>query len=518
MKKKFNITGCCYPDRHYMVDITSKLKEIKELVENEEYFVINRARQYGKTTTIRLLCEYLKKDYSVIAMDFQMLSPAQFENENNFAKGFTRLLLQSIKENDFSVEGLKELEGVLETEMTLFALFQRIRKLCETANRPVVLMIDEADSAANNQVFIDFLSQLRSLYLRRYDMKVFQSVILAGIYDIKNLKLKLRPDEQHQYNSPWNIATDFKVDMSFSPNDIRGMLRQYEEERHTGMDIDQIADMIYEYTSGYPYLVSYICKLMDEELAKEALWTTGAILEAVKLIIKGPNTLYDDMIKHVLEYPELYTMLNNILFRGENYPYQVYNQAIDIGRMFGFIVENQGAVAIANRIFETQLYNYFIMAELQKNDKQREALPDKNQFIENGQLNMDKVMRKFYEYYTGLMSEHDSSFAENQGRKLFLMFLRPIINGVGNYYVEDQSRNKYRTDVVVDYKGKQYIIELKIWHGEEYQSHGRSQLVEYLNAYHQDKGYLLSFAFHKNKEMGIKEIQIGNKTILEVVV
>ena len=68
-----------------------------------------------------------------------------------------------------------------------------------------MLMIDEVDSASNNQVFIDFLAQLRVYYLNRESRPIFHSVILAGVYDIKNLKLKIRPDEEHQYNSPWNI-------------------------------------------------------------------------------------------------------------------------------------------------------------------------------------------------------------------------------------------------------------------------------------------------------------------------
>ena len=33
---------------------------------------------------------------------------------------------------------------------------------------------------------------------------------LAGVYDIKNLKLKLRPGSEHQYNSPWNITLAIK--------------------------------------------------------------------------------------------------------------------------------------------------------------------------------------------------------------------------------------------------------------------------------------------------------------------
>ena len=50
--KRFNTTGLCNPEEDYMVDISEKLEKIKLLVENEKYFVINRPRQYGKTTTL----------------------------------------------------------------------------------------------------------------------------------------------------------------------------------------------------------------------------------------------------------------------------------------------------------------------------------------------------------------------------------------------------------------------------------------------------------------------------------
>lgn len=53
-------------------------------------------------------------------------------------------------------------------------------------------------------------------------------------------------------------------------------------------------------------------------------------------------------------------------------------------------------------------------------------------------------------------------------RKLFLLYIRPIINDTGNYYIEAQTRDQRRTYVIVDYLGNQYIIELKIWHGDEY--------------------------------------------------
>lgn len=64
-------------------------------------------------------------------------------------------------------------------------------------------------------------------------------MILAGVYDIKNLKRKLRPEEGHRYNSPWNIAADFSIEMSFSESEIAGMLQEYEIDHRTGMNISK---------------------------------------------------------------------------------------------------------------------------------------------------------------------------------------------------------------------------------------------------------------------------------------
>lgn len=82
--KVFNTTGVCVPKKHYMVNIENRLKKIKKLVDGESYFVINKARQYGKTTTLRVLNQYLKNDYHVVFIDFQTFSNADFGAENIF--------------------------------------------------------------------------------------------------------------------------------------------------------------------------------------------------------------------------------------------------------------------------------------------------------------------------------------------------------------------------------------------------------------------------------------------------
>ena len=64
----------------------------------------------------------------------------------------------------------------------------------------------------------------------------------------------------------------------------------------------------------------------------------------------------------------------------------------------------------------------------------------------------------------------------------------------------------------------QYIIEMKIWHGKEYNERGEKQLAEYLDYYHISKGYMLSFNFNQNKQVGTHTINIGDKTLFEAIV
>ena len=99
-----------------------------------------------------------------------------------------------------------------------------------------------------------------------------------------------------------------------------------------------------------------------------------------------------------------------------------------------------------------------------------------------------------------------------------MLYLKPIINGIGNCYVEAQTRNQERTALIIDYLGEQFVVELKIWRGNAYHERGEGQLKDYLDYYHVKKGYMLSFNFNKKKEIGVKEITLGDKVLIEAVV
>lgn len=492
MRKEFNVTGLCVPKKHYMVDLSKRLVQMKKMIDKGNYFVINRARQYGKTTTLAALAEYLKDEYRVIFMDFQTIGNAMYENEDSFSRAFATCFLEEFQtsgkicedKRPLAEQVIKELETVLVEQnrpFYLMNLFRYLIAVCELSDRPLVLMIDEIDSAKNNQVFLDFLSQLRNYYLRRErkGTAAFHSVILAGVYDVKNLKRKLRTDEEHKMNSPWNIAVNFDMDMSFFKDEIAKMLGEYEADENTGMNIGDMAGLIYEETSGYPFLVCRLCKIMDEELPGTAefknrseAWSKEGFLAAVRILVLEKNTLFDSLNHKLGDYPELERVISRMLFNGEQVIYNPDLEEIDIAMMFGFARREGAVVVIANRIFETRLYNRFLTSE------------------------------EWKEY----------------GRIFFLLYLRPIINGTGNYYVEAQTRDKKRTDVIVDYHGEQFIIEMRLWHGKEYHERGEAQLADYLNIYNKQTGYLLSFNFNKKKETGVFERKIAGKRIIEAIV
>ena len=527
--KIFNTTAVCIPSKHYMVDLSGRIEKIKQFVDAGKYFTVNRARQYGKTTTLTALGLSLKNQYDVISIDFQDITDAEFENENEFTKGLSQLLCDTRDSMEIPVpdqfydqfQALACKSGNAKLN-DIFRLFDR---WCKENHKPIVLIIDEVDTATNNQVFLDFLGKLRSGYLKREKnarYKTFQSVILAGVTDVKHMKSKLRPEKDGEENSPWNIAADFTIDMSLSETGIQGMLDEYEADHHTGMDTGIIARAIRDYTNGYPFLVSRICQLIDEDVSKtmnlSEAWTRRGLDEAVKLILAENNTLFQSLTKNLNNYPVLKAAIRSILMEGTKLTWNPDQKDIVQMQMYGLIRNDHNTVRVANRIFETRLYNLFLSdEELKNNVFSREGELAKNQFVTDGKLNMRLIMDRFIETYTQIYGPLKDKFREKDGREQFLLYLKPIINGIGNYYIEAQTRDQTRTDVIVDYLGQQYIIELKIWRGPRYNADGEKQLSEYLDYWKLTTGYMLSFNFNQKKEQGVHQVHVGDKLLYEGV-
>ncbi|MBO7438649.1 MAG: hypothetical protein J6U21_03115 [Bacteroidales bacterium] len=521
MAKEFNTSVTCDPKRHYMVDTTAKMKVFEGLIDKRKYFTITRARQFGKSTSLNWILWNMSDRYLVIPASFEKYSADDWSNDVNFCKYFCTKIIKACKNinDNYSAAFWEDVKMINDIDSEI--LSEKITDFCKECGKKVVLMIDEVDKASNNDVFVRFLGMLRNMYLEREqngdDTYTFWSVILAGVYDVKNLKLKIRPDEEHQYNSPWNVAAEYDLDMTFNPQEISTMLNDYESDYHIGFDIKEISEEIYKYTSGYPVLVSRVCKEIDEKLDK--VWTNDSVLKAVKNItVDDDFTLLDDISKNLQRHSELYDFLYDITINGANYLFSSVDPIVKMAAMFSYIKKDKNKnIDIHNLIFEDVVHTYFINEFTRKHKKVNQLFVD---YIQNGDLNMEMVIGRFKEIMSERYRDRDQKFLEYHGRLLFLCFIKPIINGTGFCYFEPQTKNGGRMDLIVNYNRKEYIIELKIWRGSKYETAGKVQLANYLKQRGLDIGYLITFSFLKNKV--VKEdpewIEYEGKRILEAVI
>ena len=363
MKREFTVTGLCVPEEHYMVDISNKVAQIKKLIDKRFYFTINRARQFGKTTMLHALETHLGNEYTVISLTLEGLGIESFESPRKFCQKFTQHISKALKFTNVREEYRESWKNPSIVDFD--TLSDHITELSK--EKKIVLLIDEVDKVTNNQVFMDFLSMLRKKYLARTKRKdfTFHSVILAGVYDIKNLKWKIKErgdahlkNEERVNNSPWNIAVNFTVDMSFNPEEIETMLIAYESDHKTGMNTLNIAEEIYKYTSGYPFLVSRICQCIHEELGKE--WSAAGVQEAVKNILSEKSTLLEDMFKNLKTNKDFSVMIRRIILDGEKFPFSGGVAEVDLGLQYGYIAKKNNHIVISNKIFENAMLEYFL--------------------------------------------------------------------------------------------------------------------------------------------------------------
>ncbi len=511
MTKEFNVTGICIPEMHYMVDISKKIDMIMELIKKGKYFTINRPRQFGKTTTLYKVRERLQttSEYAVIDISFEGFGEETFKGEANFIDAVVRQLKKSCRYSGYA--NILEVLDKANNISTIDTFSDFITDLIIIWNKNVVLIIDEVDKSSNNALFLSFLGMLRNKYLLRMQKRdhTFHSIILAGVHDVKTLKLNIRPDDDRKYNSPWNIAVDFDIDMSFSGQEISTMIKEYNTDKGIIIDIEKISNEIYYYTSGYPFLVSKICKVIDEKIiTNKTTWESQDTKDAVKIILKENNTNFESLITNLENYKELYDVVYDILLEGKEITYNIHNPIIYVGVLYGIFKNESGIVKINNRIYQQLIYSY--MSSKLETSTEVGNYNYRNNFITtDSNLNFEKILLKFQEFMKKEYSSRDTKFLERNGRLLFLAFIKPIINGTGFDFKEVQISEEKRLDVVVSYNNELYVSELIIWRGEEAHKKGIKQLVDYLESLNLDKGYLLIYDFTKGGEKEFKQERVS---------
>jgi len=221
------------------------------------------------------------------------------------------------------------------------------------------------------------------------------------------------------------------------------------------------------------------------------------------------------LIKNVEGDDELNSLLKRNIICGEEIHYNADNYAIKTGLIFGIFLQNGNLLSVHNKIFELRLCNYYI--SLKETGKEKVAKGFSPEVIENGKLNMALAIKKFMNHYYELYNKSKASFLESECRLLFLTYMKPLLNGNGFYHIESETRDSKRMDVIIDLGPEQFIVELKIWRGEQKHEKAYEQLINYLNSKNKSEGYLLTFDFRKRraKKPSAKWVRKAKKKFLD---
>jgi hypothetical protein len=107
---------------------------------------------------------------------------------------------------------------------------------------------------------------------------------------------------------------------------------------------------------------------------------------------------------------------------------------------------------------------------------------------------MPALLVEFQDFYR----EHSESWLDKfsfheSGKQLLLMaFLQRIVNG-GGKTTREMAVGRGRTDLVIEYEGDTFVLELKIRHKNYNSTKAYTQLIRYLDVKNQPHGYLILF-------------------------
>jgi hypothetical protein len=215
-------------------------------------------------------------------------------------------------------------------------------------------------------------------------------------------------------------------------------------------------------------------------------------------------------------------LLYNLTIGAKVIPYNALDPVIQYGLMFCFIAKDaENKLMVHNKIFEIAIADYFISRNVTSLDriKVKDALKDK--IIKDGVFDMELCLTEFKELYAEICTDKNLKFLESDGKLIFLTWLKPLINCVGFYHFEPETRDGGKMDLVIDYLKQQFILELKLWDGKSKHEDAYTQLAKYLHSKNADCGYLLTFDFRQKSDKRYEEnkwIDWDGKRIYDVVV
>lgn len=494
MGRIFNTAGPCRPTDHYMLPPEPRLPEVRQLLDEKQYFVLHAPRQSGKTTLFRSLAETLTGEgrYVAVHASCETGGPAGSDVE----RGIQAVLRSVAAQAERLEPGLRPppVAEVLTIEADS-RLAAYLRRWSEISPRPVVLFLDEID-ALFDDTLISVLRQLRGGYADRPE-HFPHAVILVGLRDVRDYKARIRDGSSTLgTSSPFNIKSESLTLANFTADELAALYRQHSEE--TGQ-VFQAAALVraFELTRGQPWLVSSLARqIVTQEVPDRRRAIEAADVDAAaEALIRRRDTHLDSLIDKLRE-PRVQRIIEPIL-AGELILGDRLDDDIAYVEDLGLVDRSGGHLEIANPI-----YHEVIPRALAGGTQYSIPHPTERYLTADGRLDMPKLLAGFFDFWR----EHGEAMMASQPYRevafqlVVMSFLQRVVNGGGRIHRE-YAQGRGRMDLCVEWPSprsdapQREALELKVWRDgrRDPLEDGLDQLATYLEALDVERGALLLF-------------------------
>jgi len=494
----FNTAGPVRCEDHYCIPPLERwdMEEILMLIDQKKYFVLHAPRQTGKTSCLLALTDYLNNEgkYRCLYVNVEMAQAAR----ENINEGIRTILGEAASRARFLFKDalLEEIcQNVLKQRAEAGALNEVLTRWSEKSSEPLVILIDEIDSLVGDTL-ISVLRQLRAGYDKR-PHQFPQSIILCGVRDVRDYRIHSDMEKAViTGGSAFNIKAKSLRMGDFSKQEIRGLYQQHTKETGQIFD-DSVADFVWEYTEGQPWLVNALgyeaCFEIKESRERQKPITPEIMLQAKENLILRRDTHIDQLADKLSE--ERVRRVIAPILAGIGDPRDLPEDDLSYVRDLG-LIKIQGNARIANRIYQE------VIPRALTYGTQVTITHDSAWYVrKDGRLDMNLLISAFQEFFR----EHSQSWEERfqykeAGPQLLMQaFLQRIVNS-GGRVEREYGLGRGRTDLIVIWQHEtgvqKTVIELKVRRNEGLETiikDGLRQTYEYMDKCGTGEGHLVIF-------------------------
>ena len=499
----FNTEGPVRPDKHYAIQPLDRanVDELLDLIRAERYFVLHAPRQTGKTSALIALRDLLNSgeagNFRCVHINVEVAQVARDDTARGIRAILSMMAARALLLGDDFLR--KSWNEILAASDPNDALRDVLMHWCLADPTPLVLLVDEIDSLVGDTL-LSVLRQLRAGYEQRPE-GFPQSVVLCGVRDIRDYRIRSSAGEVIAGGSPFNVAAKSLRMGDFTEAETRALTAQHTEE--TGQRFSAAAqEAVWTQTRGQPWLVNALCAgaCFDNKAGRDRSRTIEVddIYAAREELILSRRT-HLDQLAHKLEEERVRRVAEPLLSGGE---VQHHARDLEYVRDLGLLASDSPP-RMANPIYAEVVpreLGYVLQDSL---DVQVAWYVD-----DDGRLDMDKLLTAFRTFF-GEHAEHWLGYFQDYreaGPQLILQsYLQRVVNG-GGRIEREYGLGRGRTDLLVLWPREagqpsdlweRFVVECKVLRDSDRKSlewtieRGVKQTLGYMKKCGAEEGHLV---------------------------